>query len=106
MTEFVGSHEKPFTGGSKNGFGQNGDSTPSSLLPGQPKPAIGADVAPKQVSPPGLDTQDTLARRVRMDGDKAAALPVHSSMANKTPNSGSPPGVMDPARGNIHSPKR
>jgi hypothetical protein len=100
---FVGSHEKPFTGGSTKGYGQNGDASASSLLPGQAKPAIGADVAPKQTSVPGLDPQDTLEHRVKMDGDKAASLPTHSSMTNRTP--GSPSGVMD-GKGNSHAPKR
>jgi hypothetical protein len=87
--EFIGSHEK-----AKNAYGQNGYQGASSLTPGQTKPPI-ADVSPKQASVPSLATADTLAVRVKMDGDgKAAAITSHSGMPARGVSSGSPGGQV------------
>ena len=93
-TEYVGSREK-----AKNGYGQNGSAQSSSLLPGETKSPI-ADVSPPQVAVPGLREEDTLAHRVKMDGDKAAEYAAHPSMAHRGVSDGSPGGKV-PAAG-IH----
>lgn len=85
------SHEK-----AKNAYGQNGSPQSSSLLPGQSKSPI-ADVSPKQTSVPGLSHDDTLAHRVKMDGDKAAAYPHHDGLPPRGSDCGSPGGRVPQA---------
>jgi len=81
---FVASHEKPFTNGSKSGYGQNGFTGPSSIVPGDaPKSPI-ADVSPPQHGVESLRPEDHLAARVKMDGDKAAQYPAHDGMRNRS----------------------
>lgn len=105
---FVGSHLKTFTGpagakGNASGYGQNGSIIPSSLLPGQTKPPI-ADVSPPQHGVESLRPEDTLAHRVKMDGDKAAPYARHDGLVARTVDSGSPGGVIGSKTN--HSPKR
>jgi len=90
-TEIKASHEK-----AKNAYGQNGSPQASSLLPGQTKSPI-ADVTPPQAAVPGLRVEDTLAHRVKMDGDKAAAYPHHSGLPPRSVDSGSPGGTVPAA---------
>jgi hypothetical protein len=94
--EIIASHLKSFPGPSKTGYGQNGDSSQSSLTPGETKSPI-ADVSPPQVDCPALLPADQLSARVKMDGDKAAEITPHSSMAHRGPASGSPGGHMNSA---------
>lgn len=67
----------------RNAYGQNGSPLPSSLTPGQHKSPI-PDVSPPTAAVPGLRVEDTLAHRVKMDGDKPAAITTHSGMANRS----------------------
>lgn len=90
-TIIVGTKEK-----AKNGYGQNGYQGASSLLPGETKSPI-ADVSPPQVAVPGLLPADTLAHRVRMDGDKAAEYTPHPSMSHRSVSAGSPGGKIPAA---------
>jgi hypothetical protein len=79
-TEFIGSHEK-----AKNSYGQNGSSQSPSLTPGQHKSPI-ADVSPKQTIVPGQRVEDTLAHRVKMNGDTAAAITPHPGHRSRIAN--------------------
>jgi hypothetical protein len=83
---FVGSHEKTFPGKGK-GYGQNGDPSASSLMPGKTKPNI-AGVSPPTVAVPSGDWQ------TRDLNVKAAAkehrVPTHTSMALRGVSDGSP----------------
>jgi hypothetical protein len=67
----------------RNNYGQNGSPLPSSLTPEQHKSPI-ADVSPPTVAAPSLRVEDTLAHRVKMDGDKPAAITTHSGMSNRS----------------------
>jgi hypothetical protein len=88
---FIASKQKP-----KNAFGQNGFQGASSLEPGQTKSPI-ADVSPPQVGVPGLRVEDTLAHRVKMDGEKAAEYSAHPSMSHRSASDGSPGGTIQAA---------
>ena len=78
----------------RNQYGQNGSPLAASLLPGESKSPI-ADASPPQCKVPGLDDQDQLAHRVRMDGDKAAEITPHSGMYRRSTRDGSPGGTID-----------
>jgi hypothetical protein len=96
--DFVGSHEKTFTkvpGAKENasGYGQNGSNVPSSIGPGASKSPI-AGVSPPQAKVPSLAHADSLEARVKMDGDRAAAITAHDGMPARTTNSGSPGGTI------------
>ena len=99
--DFVGSHEKAFTKpggvkGSASGYGQNGNPVPSAVPLAKGGQQI-KGLSPSQAGVPGLPHENTLAHRVKMDGDKAAALPVHSGMVHRAANSGSPSGPVPAA---------
>jgi hypothetical protein len=102
---FVASHEKPFTNGSKSGFGQNGFTGPSSIVPGDPPKSPIADVSPPQHGVESLRSEDHLSARVKMGADgKAAGYAAHDSMRPRGVSDGSPGGVIGSKTS--HSPKR
>lgn len=71
---FVGSHEKTFPGKGK-GYGQNGDPTASSVLPGKDQPII-PNVAPPNAS---ADAGDWQTRKVSVEPIKT-----HDGMRNRS----------------------
>jgi hypothetical protein len=78
--DIVGSHELPFTGGSKTGRGQNGDSSPSSVYKA-PDP-IG------KVSPPSV-TVPTANSQTRDVGK--SDTPIHDGMRDRNHEGGTVP---------------
>jgi hypothetical protein len=81
-TTFVGSHEKTFPGKGKTGYGQNGDPSASSLMPGKTKPNI------PSVSPPTVkaDTGDWQTRDAGKSNVKA-----HDGMRSRNGEGGAVP---------------
>jgi hypothetical protein len=85
--QFISSHEK-----ANNGYGQNGDPSPSSVLPGKKAPKISGNVAPPDAS---ADPGDWQTRKLSPDN-----VPDHPAMKSRTVSDGSPGGILgsNPAR--------